>query len=219
MKREYPGWLRWGVPVGLALIGLFVIVSLMGESEAVGDTPPSPPSVEQEQFWAAVGLNDAWYIRRGYAESSPAFTPLPSAPTNHASRESSLASALDVNVSPRLTVDPQSVGFFGYADQPGMLTATVIISNGGSGTLTWVAELAPGGTFTPTLVPTNGLQGEPLKLLVDSSLYAEGSVGITQTRLITISANPSDTLDSPQVLTTNLFVDPQNGKICFAKKP
>lgn len=217
MKRKHLAWIRWCIPVGLAVVGLFLLLTALG-GRSVADRPaPSPnrseavasPSTQEEALWAAVGLNDAWHIAHGYTEG-----PLPSARSrsrsigSQDSRDAFQRRASADTDTPQLVVDPRSVAFYAYADQPRLLSATVSISNGGGGTLRWFAQLGPGDAFTPTLVPTNGLGGENLMLTVNSALYTSGTLGITHTRYITISAAPSHTLDSPQVLSASLYVDP-----------
>jgi uncharacterized lipoprotein YddW (UPF0748 family) len=64
-------WIRWGMPIGLLVVSLLIGFATLKGPIAIGDAPPSlpsPPSVEEEQLWAAVGLNDAWFIRKGYVE-------------------------------------------------------------------------------------------------------------------------------------------------------
>ena len=201
--------LRGLLPISLALIGLLFTLKTLTAHSAVCHSAPPPPSAPQERLWALAGLNEAWYIVNGYTDAPPPSASPPSRPggsaaTFHGSAWSTTADA------PRLILDPQTVLLSAYADQPAIVSATVSISNGGSGTLSWTVQLAPGGSFTPTLVPTSGLQGEALTLLMDSALVSPdlGTLGITYTRRITVTAAPSHTLDNPQILTACLYIDP-----------
>ena len=209
--------LRGLLPVSLALIGLLFTLKALTAHSAACHSPPPPPSAPQERLWAAAGLNEAWYIVNGYTDAPPPSASPPSGPSDSAAtfhgsaRPEELPRALARSITtdtPRLILDPQTVLLAAYADQPTLVSATVSISNSGSGTLSWTAQLAPGGSFTPTLVPTSGLQGEALTLLVDSALVSPGpgTLDLTYTRRITVTATPSHTLDNPQLLTVCLHI-------------
>lgn len=198
-REKRSRWTHWWAAVGLALAGLALVVGASTGRSAASRTPPSPhrgeraepPSPQQEQLWAGVGLNEAWYIANGYTDAPPT-----------TDRRRTTANG------PRLILEPRVITFTAYADQPAVLSTTVSVSNGGTGTLNWVVQPAPGGSFTPTLVPTSGLQGKGFTLTVDSALYTRGTLAMTYTRRFTVSAMPSNTLDSPQTLTVSLYVDP-----------
>ncbi len=220
MRHSHLSWIRSWAALALALVLLMLLLGVMGGRATAGRSAPPPqrgapveaPALQQEALWAQAGLNDAWYIAHGYTDAPPPSAPSPfwrppSGERTDSGSEGSLSTP-EVGDGPRLVLDPQAVFFYAYADQPKLLSATVSISNAGGGTLGWVAQLAPGGAFTPTLVPTSGLQGEGLTLLVDSAEVVWGSVGFTHTRRITVTATPTDTLDSPQILTASLYVDP-----------
>jgi uncharacterized lipoprotein YddW (UPF0748 family) len=199
----------------LTLAGSLVVLGVLSGRFAAGDAGPAayhaeiePPSPEEEALWAAVGLNEAWYVLNGYTEAPP-----PSAPSPFLQEKplqpAEAGDLVDLD-SPQLVLDPRAVAFRVYVDDPKLLERQVIIRDGNAGgeTLAWVAELAPGGTFTPTLSPLSGGPGKALELTVDGKFYVDADTGITYTRRITITATPSDTLDNPQILTTTLFVDP-----------
>ena len=116
VHEKHQEYIRWAIPLSLALAGLLCVVIILAGPSAAGDTPPPPPSVQEARLWAAVGLNDAWYVTNGYTESPPpsASSPFWSesyafdvVPTSDVSRP-----ALDTQVGPR---EPQ-------ANQPGGLT-------------------------------------------------------------------------------------------------
>jgi uncharacterized lipoprotein YddW (UPF0748 family) len=114
----------------------------------------------------------------------------------------------DTTDVPYLIVEPTAVTLRVYADRSALVSGTVSVRNIGGDSLDWTAELAPGGGFTPTLVPTAGVQGISLTLAVDSAPYQGEIWPLTLTRRITVTAMPSTTLASPQIVTATLLVDP-----------
>jgi uncharacterized lipoprotein YddW (UPF0748 family) len=214
MKQDFLKWMRWCAPLGLALFGLLLLVAGLGRHSVAGQPlSPAPqdaqvkPSLAQQQvLWAALGLNDAWYVAHGYTTTPPppAASPILPPGLQRSHKTFPLASSA-VTGTPHLVVDPRSVILYASAEGPRLVSATVSISNHGGGTLRWVAQLVPGGLLTPTLVPTSGLQGDVLTLMVDSAHYQGGSAGLIHTRRITVSALPGETRDSPQVLTATLY--------------
>jgi hypothetical protein len=91
------------------------------------------------------------------------------------------------------------------------LTHTISISNVGESQLRWTAQMIPNGSFTPTLPVTQGIQGEYLQVVVDTTELKRGfnisesvtmplSVVYTGSVLITATSvtTPSYVIDSPQ---------------------
>lgn len=103
---------------------------------------------------------------------------------------------------PALAVDPPTLTLTADIQQPGRITATLTIRNSGYRFLQWTATAAPGMELTPTLAITAGLQGQPLTVTVDSTGYPVG----TFTGAITITATPTDTLNSPCTVPITLTV-------------
>lgn len=207
MKRKYVLTFVWWLPVAVALAGLFLWLGALTGQAAQPRPLPAPPLLQEERLWAEVGLNDAWYVMRGNTDVPP----LRSAPAHVSLKASPVLTS-----PPHLVLHPASVEFLAYADQSGVLSATVSVSDDQGMPQGWVAQLAPGGAFTPTLVPTSGLPGQGLILLVDSGPYAGGTLFVTHTRRITVSAAFTDTRTaapspdalSQAVLTVSLYVDP-----------
>ncbi len=114
-----------------------------------------------------------------------------------------------LNTKPRLALETTQRVLLAEVGAPQVMTTSVRIDNVGYGALAWTADIAPGGTLTPTLPVTTGAQGERLWIVVDTSGYVTG----TYTRAITVTATPSDTLDSPQQLAVTLRVVPQLARV------
>jgi hypothetical protein len=118
-------------------------------------------------------------------------------------------------LEPRLAVEPPVLALLTDVHEPGLITGVVTPINTGYYALTWTASVAMGmqvtgtGTLgvqvTPTLAITTGLQGTPLAIAVDSTGYSTG----TFIGLVSITAAPTNTLDSPQVLPVVLRVVPK----------
>jgi hypothetical protein len=106
---------------------------------------------------------------------------------------------------PQLTIIPTALTFLVDVDEPDISTGLVTPINTGRGVLTWTATVAIGMQVTPTLVPTTGLQGEPLTVMVDSTSYPTG----TFTGAITVTATTTDVLDTPQTAPVTLLVVPE----------
>jgi uncharacterized lipoprotein YddW (UPF0748 family) len=201
MKYESPRRMRCWVPVGLALVGLVLVWSGLARRSAAGPTLPPLPPAQQERLWAEVGLNEAWYLVNGHTDAPP-----PSAPSLFWPTADSRQLITD---SPRLVLHPREITFVAHADQPALLSATVSVSNGGEGTLSWVAQLAAGGSFTPTLVPTSGLQGEKFTLTVESHRYSATSGVYTSQVVVTATSGtplPDPVLDTPQEVLVRLQI-------------
>jgi hypothetical protein len=116
---------------------------------------------------------------------------------------------LDVEqTAPRLSVQPD-VTFLADVDEPGVITATVTPLNLGGGVLTWTATAVPGKEVVPVLPVSTGQQGDPMPIVVDTTGYALG----TFDGLITVSASPPETLDSPQTVSVTLMVVPEIHRI------
>ncbi|HQE92576.1 MAG TPA: DUF5107 domain-containing protein [Anaerolineae bacterium] len=114
-----------------------------------------------------------------------------------------------LHTKPRLALETTQRVLLAEIGAPQVMTTSVRIDNVGYGALTWTAELAPGGTLTPTLPVPSGVQGEPLWIVVDTTGYVTG----TYTRAITVTASPSVTLDSPQSLTVTLRIVPELARV------
>jgi hypothetical protein len=116
---------------------------------------------------------------------------------------------------PRLTVEPPVINFLADVREPDIFTGVVAPINTGYHVLTWTASVAAGmkvtgtGTLgvqvTPTLAIITGLQGTPLTITVNSTGYSTG----TFIGLISITAVPTNVLDSPQIVPVMLRVVPR----------
>jgi hypothetical protein len=116
---------------------------------------------------------------------------------------------------PRLAVEPPMVRFLAELGRPQVLTSVVVPTNTGYHVLTWTASIVGsmvstgtgtvGQQVTPTMAITTGLQGTPLTITLDSTGYATG----TFTGLISITAVPTNVLDSPQLVPVILRVVPE----------
>jgi len=107
-----------------------------------------------------------------------------------------------LDAKPRLALETTRRVLLAEIDAPQVMTTSVRIDNVGYKTLTWTAEVAPGGTLAMTLPATSGVEGEQLWISVDTTGYATG----VYTGAITVTAHPPDTLDSPQRLNVELRV-------------
>ena len=110
-----------------------------------------------------------------------------------------------LDAKPQLALETTLRVLLAEIGAPQVMTTSVRIDNVGYGELTWAAEAVPGGTLELTLPITSGLQGESLQVVVDSAGYATG----VYTGTVTVTAQPSDTLDSPQQLDVVLHVVPE----------
>ncbi len=106
---------------------------------------------------------------------------------------------------PKLTIIPDALSFLVDVDEPGVYTTTLYPSNVGYGMLTWVATAASGLQVTPTLAITTGLQGDPLKVTVDTTGYVTG----TFTGSITVTTTTTNALNSPRSVPVTLLVVPE----------
>ncbi len=111
------------------------------------------------------------------------------------------------NPAPRLALQPATASLLTDVDEPGLFTATTTIRNSGYRALTWTAELADG--LAVTLPVTAGRQDEPLYAVVDTTGLA---VGI-YTGTLTVTATPTDVLDSPQRFTVLVHVVPEVSRV------
>lgn len=107
--------------------------------------------------------------------------------------------------NPRLVVIPPTLTLLADVDESNVFTKAMIPTNTGHGVLTWTATVATGMQVTPTLAPTTGFQGEPLTVTVDSAGYTTGVF----TGIITVTATPTDVLDTPQTVPVRLLVVPE----------
>ncbi|MFN2285780.1 MAG: DUF5107 domain-containing protein [Anaerolineae bacterium] len=110
-----------------------------------------------------------------------------------------------LDATPQLALETDRRVLLAETGVPQVLTTSVRIDNVGYGELTWAAEAVPGGTLELTLPITSGLQGESLQVVVDSAGYATG----VYTGTVTVTAQPPETLDSPQQLDVVLHVVPE----------
>ncbi len=216
MRQAFPGWRRaWGA-ISLAIAGVLLLTGMLRGRAAARDEIKAPaPQTQQERLWAQVGLNDAWYVTHGYTAAPPPADLLAPAVPAERSRVYSTGDSPQITDVPQLILTPSQITFITFADQPTVLSAAVTVSNAGNGALTWTAQLAPGGAFTPTVAPTHGVQGQAFTLTLDPASYSFGTLALTLTRRLTITANPSHTLDSPQVLTVSLFMDPHPPRLAL----
>lgn len=115
----------------------------------------------------------------------------------------------------RLVLEPPALNFLADVREPSVFTGVVVPINTGHHVLTWTASVMTGmqvtgtGTLgvqvTPTLAITTGLQGTPLTITVDSTGYSTG----TFIGLISVTATPTNVLDSPQIVPVTLRVVPK----------
>lgn len=116
---------------------------------------------------------------------------------------------------PRLVLEPPALNFVADVHEPSVFTGVVVPINTGYHVLTWTASVVTGmqvtgtGTLgvqvTPTLAITTGLQGAPLTITVDSTGYSTG----TFIARISVTATPTNVLDSPQIVPVMLRVVPK----------
>jgi hypothetical protein len=104
---------------------------------------------------------------------------------------------------PRLALRPATLNFLADAYEPGVITATITPWNSGYRVLTWTVAVATGMEVTPSLAITNGLQGTPLTVTVDSTGYGPGVFS----GAITVTAVSTNVLDSPQTVPMTLTVE------------
>jgi hypothetical protein len=104
---------------------------------------------------------------------------------------------------PRLALEPAALSLLADAYEPGVITATITPWNSGYRVLTWTVTVAPGMDMTPSLVITNGFQGNPLTITVDSTGYGPGVFA----GAITVTAASTTVLDSPQTVPLTLTVE------------
>lgn len=110
-----------------------------------------------------------------------------------------------LDAKPRLALETTRRVLLAEVGAPQVMTTSVRIDNAGYKMLTWTAEAAPGGTLAFTLPVTSGVEGESLRIVVDTTGYATG----VYTGVITVTAQPPDTLDSPQRIDVALRVVPE----------
>ena len=111
---------------------------------------------------------------------------------------------------PQLAITPTALNLEANVYEPGVVTATLTPWNARYRLLTWTASAATAAAtsaatsaaITPTLAITTGRQGNPLTISVDSAGYAVG----VYTTAVTLTAFPSETLDSPQTAPITLHV-------------
>lgn len=106
---------------------------------------------------------------------------------------------------PQLSVRPETLVFLADVDEPGVITATVMPRNIGGDVMTWTVVAVSGMDVTPVLPIPTGPEGTRIPVVVDSTGYSLG----TYLGSITVTADPPDTLDSPQTITTTLMVLPE----------
>lgn len=114
-----------------------------------------------------------------------------------------------LDAKPRLALETTRRVLLAEVGAPQVMTTSVRIDNVGYQTLTWTAEVAPGGTLALTAPVTAGAQGERLSIVVDTAGCATG----VYTGTVTVTASPSDTLDSPQQLEVVLRVVPELARV------
>lgn len=107
--------------------------------------------------------------------------------------------------APRLVVQPLELTWLVDVDEGRVVTGFVNVLNSGYRTLTWTATVDSEGEVVPTLPVTIGVQGERMEVMVDTSWLVTG----THTGWITVTAAPSDTLDSPQRVELRVLVVPE----------
>jgi hypothetical protein len=103
--------------------------------------------------------------------------------------------------APALVLSSVYHAFWAEVGNPGILSAESVISITHGTTGTWSATLAPGGTFTPMLTPTNGNAGDALTITTDSTGFATG----VYTATVTVTTDPS-VVDSPGTIELELYV-------------
>jgi hypothetical protein len=111
---------------------------------------------------------------------------------------------------PRLALEPAALSFLADAYEPGVITATITPWNSGYRVLTWTVTAATGMDVTPSLVITNGFQGTPLTITVDSTGYGPGvfAGAITVTaEALPVTGVLTNVLDSPQAVPLTLTVE------------
>ena len=113
------------------------------------------------------------------------------------------ATCLDAR--PKLALETDRRVLLAEIGAPRVMTTSIRIDNMGYRELTWAAEIMPGGTLALTLPVTSGAQGEHLWIVVDSAGYATG----VYTGTVAVTAQPPETLDSPQQLDVALRVVPE----------
>jgi uncharacterized lipoprotein YddW (UPF0748 family) len=117
-------WMREHVPLGLALVGLFLLVMVLDGHSTAGRPLTSASQggrarllpAQQEALWAVAGLNDAWYVAHGYTAAPPLSAVSPVSPYRPAGpfKPSPLA-------GPAIAGTPSS----DTPDTPQVLTATL----------------------------------------------------------------------------------------------
>ncbi|MGC9395531.1 MAG: DUF5107 domain-containing protein [Anaerolineae bacterium] len=117
----------------------------------------------------------------------------------------SAGSTTCLDARPRLALETTRRVLLAEIGAPRVMTTSVRIDNAGYRELTWTAEVVPGGMLALTLPVASGVQGERLWIVADSAGYATG----VYTGTVTVTAQPSDTLDSPQQLDVVLRVVPE----------
>ncbi len=125
-------------------------------------------------------------------------------------------------VLPELHIRPRERTYLVDVDERGVLTHTVSISNIGQSMLKWAVASVPSGSLTPTLLITQGIQGEALSMTIDTAdlnrgVYTSGTITLPQvlgvyTRTFNISAfteGETLVLGSPQTTTLTIHIVPE----------
>jgi hypothetical protein len=113
--------------------------------------------------------------------------------------------AICLEAKPHLALETTRRVLLAEIGAPQVMTTSVRIDNVGYQTLTWTAEVAPDGALALNVPVTSGVEGERLWISVDTTGYATG----VYTGAITVTAQPPDTLDSPQRIDVELRVVPE----------
>lgn len=110
---------------------------------------------------------------------------------------------------PRLRVRPDGFAMATTVSETLTVTLTSQVDNSWYYTLNWTATADTGQQITPTLLTVGGAQGESLMFTVSSAGYITG----TFSGGITLTATPTDTVDSPLYLPVTLFVWPEINRV------
>jgi hypothetical protein len=104
-----------------------------------------------------------------------------------------------------LAVHPQTATLLVDVDERALFTRSLLVENSGYGSLTWTGEVADEGSLTPTLLVTQGVQGERLWFAVDTRPLSLG----TYTAALTVTATATDLVDSPQRIAVVARIVPE----------
>jgi hypothetical protein len=130
--------------------------------------------------------------------------------TNASNSPQLVSVTLNVNASPKIGLNPDSLHFEVSQDQPGSAPAPVSITNSGFGTLVWGASCPAGWVSISPLGGELGALGSQAFLL---SASGAGLAPGTYTTTVQISGTNKDpgggaVLNSPQTISIKLQVDP-----------